>query len=94
MKSLCLTGTPNGILSSLEIKRNLICCFLEEKTIHLRDERLKSLVIDGGTWRNVGIQKRKGPRDGYGMSVTLKNNPFIEHVRDYFSENIKKGKLR
>lgn len=80
MKHLCLTGTPNGILSGLEIKRNLLCCFLEEKTINLRDERLKSLVIDGGTWRNVGVQMWKGPRDGYGIGVTLKENPFKEHV--------------
>lgn len=48
--------------------------------IHLRDERLKSLVIDGGTSRNVGVQMRKGPKDGYGIGLTLNENPFKDHV--------------
>lgn len=77
MKRLCLTGTPNGFLSGLEIKRNLLSCFLKEKTIHFWDERLKSLVIDGVTWRNMGVQMRKGWRDG--IDVNLKGNPFKEH---------------
>lgn len=72
MKRLCLTETPNGFLSGLEIKRNVLGCFLKEKTIHFRDERLKSLVIEGGTWRNMGVQISKEWWDG--IDVNLKGN--------------------
>lgn len=44
------------------------------------NDSFKSLVIDGGTWKNVGVQMRKAPRDGYGIGVTLKENSFKEHV--------------
>lgn len=59
MKHLRLTGTPNGLLPGLEIKRNLLCYFPKEMTILLRDESLESLVVDGGTWRECSDMRKE-----------------------------------